>query len=93
MDLLQRNEYDLLFNSIKKKEKEETKEDIKKYNECNKCNKCNSSDLIDKYGYFICNNCGNKCYNSITSIQEWRNYENGPQNLPPFVSEVRGRIG
>ena len=71
MNLEKQNEYDLLFNSIKKKEKEEKKEDIKKYNECNKCNSC---DLIDKYGYFICNNCGNKCYNSITSTQEWRYY-------------------
>ena len=69
MDISKQNEFDSLFNSIKKEERnKKTKE-----NE-NKCEKCNSQDLIDKYGFFICNNCGNKCYSSISSTQEWRYY-------------------
>ena len=69
MDLAEKTEFDVLFNSIKKEERSKKNKDIH-----NNCNKCNSNDLIDKYGFFICNNCGNKCYNSISSTQEWRYY-------------------
>lgn len=69
MDSINKNEFDLLFNSIKKESKAKTNKEIH-----NNCSKCNSDDLIDKYGFFICKNCGNKCYNSISSTQEWRYY-------------------
>lgn len=67
------NEYDILFNSIKKEERTKKKKDSSNIR-IDKCMKCDSKDLIDKYGHFICNNCGNKCYDSISLSQEWRYY-------------------
>ena len=59
------NDFESLFNSIKREERDKKKKQVE-----TKCEKCDSKDLIDKYGFFICKNCGNKCYSSISSTQE-----------------------
>lgn len=64
--------YDDLFKEIKNKERKEKKENKKE--QYDNCNKCASTELINKDGFMICQDCGNECCDVITETPEWRDY-------------------
>jgi transcription initiation factor TFIIIB Brf1 subunit/transcription initiation factor TFIIB len=72
MSEMEEENYDDLFKQIKNKERKEKKENIKE--QYDSCNKCSSTELINKDGFMICQDCGNECYDVITETPEWRDY-------------------
>jgi transcription initiation factor TFIIB len=46
----------------------------KKSNIMEECLECKSKNIIEQYGYYICNDCGVQYNNIIDSSQEWRDY-------------------
>jgi len=51
-----------------------TKEKPKEENIITNCKECNSTNIIEMYGYYVCQDCGIQYNNIIDSSQEWRYY-------------------
>ena len=64
------------ISSEKTKENDTSKDKEKKKEEniITNCKECNSSQIVEMYGYYVCQECGIQYNNIIDSSQEWRYY-------------------
>ena len=65
---------EILSEKTKEIDTSKTKEKKKEENIITNCTECNSTNIVEMYGYYVCQECGIQYNNIIDSSQEWRYY-------------------